>query len=75
MAPASGDRRKPAAERITQMTDGKVTAASGQENSPLRWAVIRTDRGRTRSGADSFLSKYPERERLTLRRPARNLLR
>jgi hypothetical protein len=53
MAPASGERRKPAAERITQMKDGKVADASGQQTSPLRCrAVIRTDRGWERCHRD-----------------------
>ena len=43
----------PTAERIAQMTDGEVAAASGQETSPRRcWAVIRTDRGWERCHLD-----------------------
>jgi hypothetical protein len=43
----------PAAERITQMTDGKAAGPSGQETSPPRcWAVIRTDRGWERCHRD-----------------------
>jgi len=42
-----------AAERITQMTDGKAAAASGRETSPLRCREItRTDRGWERCHRD-----------------------
>jgi hypothetical protein len=44
----------PAAERITQMTNGKVAVASGQETTSARrcWEIIRTERGWERCHRD-----------------------